>query len=94
MQTACSQFFLNGEIDAQNASSVQGEINDIVDAEEFTTLVFDAENLSYISSAGLRVLLSTQKKINSQVTVKKPQRGVLDIFKMAGFQNLMNIEEA
>lgn len=86
--------FLEGEIDAQNASAVQNEIDEIVDAEEFTSLVFDAENLSYISSAGLRLILTAQKKIKSQIRVKKPQAGVLDIFIMAGFHNLMDIEGA
>lgn len=90
--------FLEGELDAQSAPNAQDEIFKAIDNEDFEELIFDAEKLSYISSAGLRVILTVHKKIGTnigkKVSVKKAPTQVADIFKIAGFQHFMDIEGA
>ena len=85
--------FLEGEINAQNTDALQKEINDILASHPGAEILFDADKLTYISSAGLRLLLSTQKKLgNKKLTLLNVFRDVYDIFDMTKFTNLMNIE--
>ena len=57
-------------------------------------LVFDFADLEYISSAGLRVLLSAQKTMNSQgtMTVKNVNELVSEVFEVTGFTDILTIE--
>ena len=84
--------FLTGDIDAQNAAEIQQEIMDIVKSRRLDALVLDARELAYISSAGLRVMLTVQKELNSKISIINLAAEVLDIFQMAGFQHLMEIK--
>ena len=54
---------LEGRIDSSNAQETQEEINRILKENPGMDFLFDAENLSYISSAGLRILLSVHKTV-------------------------------
>ena len=58
-------------------------------------LVIDLKDLSYIASAGLRILLKTQKRMNNQgeMYVKNIQRDVRTVMDMTGFSRLLNLEE-
>ena len=58
-------------------------------------LVIDLQELSYIASAGLRILLKTQKKMNTQgdMTIKNIQREVREVLEMTGFARLLTIED-
>ena len=57
-------------------------------------LVFDLKELQYISSAGLRVLLSAQKTMNKQGTMKLINVGeeIMEIFDITGFSDILTIE--
>ena len=57
-------------------------------------LTFDLEKLDYISSAGLRMLLSAQKTMNRQGTmkVKNANEMILEIFEVTGFSDILTIE--
>jgi anti-sigma B factor antagonist len=57
-------------------------------------LSFDLKSLEYISSAGLRVLLSAQKIMNKQgsMTIKNASDEVLEIFDVTGFSDILTIE--
>ena len=59
-----------------------------------TNLIFDFEKVEYISSAGLRVLLSAQKKMNKQGTMKVINVGdaIMEIFEVTGFSDILTIE--
>ncbi len=61
--------------------------------EGLTDLTFDLEGLEYISSAGLRVLLSAQKIMNNQgkMQVKNAQETVLEVFEVTGFSDILTI---
>lgn len=57
-------------------------------------LFFDLANLDYISSAGLRVLLSAQKVMNKQgdMVVKNVKPAIMEIFEVTGFDSILTIE--
>lgn len=72
---------------------MQNELDDILAAHVGEEIIFDATDLSYISSAGLRLLLSTQKKLGKKkITVRNVSKEVYEIFDVTKFTNLMNIE--
>ncbi len=86
--------FLEGEINAQNTDVLQKEIDALLAAHPEAEILFDADKLTFISSAGLRMLLATQKKLkNKKLTLLNVSRDVYDIFDMTKFTNLMNIEK-
>ena len=86
--------FLEGDIDAQNAAAIDKEIREIIKSQGEAALVFDARDLVYISSAGLRVILGIQKERGIKNSVINLSAEVLEIFEMAGFQYLMEIKGA
>ncbi|MBR3457052.1 MAG: phosphotransferase [Selenomonadaceae bacterium] len=86
--------FLEGEISAQNVPTIQKEIDELVSANPGREVLFDAAALTYISSAGLRMLLATQKKIGKdKLTVRNVSKDVYEIFDITKFTSLMNIEK-
>ena len=60
-----------------------------------TELYFDMAKLEYVSSAGLRVLLSTQKKMNAQgkMILKNVSEEVLEVFEVTGFTDILTIQK-
>jgi anti-sigma B factor antagonist len=84
---------LEGRLDTMTAPSLEEEVKNSV--EGITELVFDLKDLVYVSSAGLRVLLSAQKTMNKQgsMTIKNANEEVMEIFEVTGFIDILNIEE-
>lgn len=83
---------LEGRLDTNTAPELEKELKqDIVPIKD---LVFDLKDLDYISSAGLRVLLATQKIMNRQgkMTVRNPQEPIYEIFEVTGFTDILTIE--
>ncbi|MBR3722119.1 MAG: anti-sigma factor antagonist [Selenomonadaceae bacterium] len=86
--------FFEGEINAKNVPALQKEINEIISANLGREILFDADALTYISSAGLRLLLATQNKMGkTKLTVRNVSKDVYEIFDMTKFTSLMNIEK-
>ena len=83
---------LEGRLDTTTAPQLEGELRTSVDG--ITELVFDLTDLEYVSSAGLRVLLSAQKVMNRQgnMTVRNVSSEVMDVFELTGFSEILNIE--
>lgn len=83
---------LVGKLDTITApeltESLKDDLNDVKD------LTFDMSDLIYISSAGLRVILSTQKIMNKQGTMKvtNVQDIIMEIFEATGFVEILTIE--
>ncbi len=86
--------YLEGRIDTNNAPQIEQEIADILAANEGAKPVFDAGGLEYISSAGLRVLLSNQKIMNKQgeMIIRNASEDVKEIFDVTGFCDILTIE--
>lgn len=83
---------LEGRLDTTTAPQLEEKINS--DIAGVVELVFDLKNLEYISSAGLRVLLSAQKTMNKQgsMIVKNPSEEVSEIFEVTGFSDIFIIQ--
>ena len=83
---------LEGRLDTTTSPQLEGELHPDIDGA--TELTFDLEQLQYISSAGLRVLLSAQKIMNKQgtMTIKNVCPEIMDIFDVTGFVDILNIE--
>jgi anti-sigma B factor antagonist len=84
--------FLEGRLDTITSPELEAELTESL--EGVSELVLDLEQLDYISSAGLRVLLSAQKKMNKQGTLKvlHVNDTVKEIFNVTGFTDILNIE--
>ncbi len=83
---------LEGRLDTTTSPDLDAELRDKLDG--ITDLVFDIEQLQYISSAGLRVLLSTQKVMNKQgsMVIRNSSEQVKEIFDVTGFSDILTIE--
>ena len=83
---------LEGRLDTMTAPELEAALTDaLVGVEELT---FDLEKLEYISSAGLRVLLSAQKTMHRQgsMKVKNANEIIMEIFDVTGFADILTIE--
>ncbi len=85
-------FILSGRLDTTTAPDLEKEVKGNIEGVE--KLEFDFTDLLYISSAGLRVLLSAQKTMNKQgeMIVKNCSDEILDIFEVTGFSDILTIE--
>ena len=83
---------LEGRLDTTTAPELEAVLNDALAVTE--ELIFDFEKLDYISSAGLRVLLSAQKTMNRQGTMKviHANEMILEIFEVTGFADILTVE--
>lgn len=84
---------LEGRLDTSTAPSLEQEIKDSVTGE-IRELILDFKGLQYISSAGLRVLLAAQKKMNRQgsMVVKHANDMVTEVFQVTGFIDILTVE--
>jgi anti-sigma B factor antagonist len=82
---------LSGRLDTVTAPELELEISNALAG--ITELILDLEKLDYISSAGLRVLLSTQKTMNERgiMTVKNVNSTIMEIFEVTGFTDILTI---
>lgn len=84
---------IEGRIDTITSEDLKKEIDEEIDT--FDSLTLDFEKVKYISSAGLRVLVSTQKKLkatNKPFVIKNVDDAVNEIFRMSGFDKVLAIE--
>ena len=83
---------LEGRLDTTTSPQLEGELGSKLDGVK--ELVFDLEKLEYISSAGLRVLLSAQKVMNKQgsMVIKNVNEEIQEIFEVTGFVDILTIE--
>ncbi len=83
--------FLSKRIDSENAAEIDEEIGKIIAEHPNLNPVFDAENLEYISSVGLRVILKYRKMAKDTLIVRNVSKEVYDIFEMTGFTKLLTV---
>ena len=83
---------VTGEINSTNYQELEDVINNSLKGVK--TLVFDFENLDYISSAGLRILLISKKMMDKQgkMVIRNANKNVLEIFEITGFSNVLDFE--
>ena len=85
-------YYLEGRLDTTTAPQLEADIKESIDG--VSSLVMDLSQLEYISSAGLRVLLSAQKTMNKQgsMVVRNVRDEVNEIFDVTGFSDILTIE--
>ncbi len=83
---------LEGRLDTTTAPQLDDELKAALPGTE--KLIFDFEKLEYISSAGLRVLLSAQKVMNNQgsMVIRNVSEEISEIFEVTGFVDILTIE--
>ncbi|MBQ6362534.1 MAG: STAS domain-containing protein [Lachnospiraceae bacterium] len=83
---------LEGRLDTMTAPELEEELKKVLPETE--QLTFDFEGLEYISSAGLRVLLSAQKVMSKQGSMKitHANETIMEIFEVTGFVDILTIE--
>ena len=83
---------LTGRLDTSTAPQLEEKLSGVLDS--ISELVFDFSKLEYISSAGLRVLLSSQKTMNKKgkMVIKNVSEEVMEIFDVTGFSDILTIE--
>ncbi len=84
---------LEGRLDTITSPQLEKTLKqEIADSE---SLIFDFEKLSYISSAGLRVLLAAQKVMNRQGTmvIRHVNETIMEVFEVTGFIDILTVEQ-
>lgn len=85
--------YLEGELNSYNSEEVEKEIEEITKNSSFSSIVLDFKDLTYISSAGLRIVIRL-KQLYDDTSIINAQKVVFDIFKMVGLTNAINIKQA
>ena len=83
---------LEGRLDTTTAPALEQELKDSLNG--ITHLVLDMEQLAYLSSAGLRVILAAQKQMNKQgqMVVRHVNDTIMEVFNLTGFSDILTIE--
>ena len=83
---------LEGRLDTTTAPELEAELNASLDG--ITDLVLAMKDLVYLSSAGLRVILGAQKRMNKQghMTVKNVCADIMEVFEITGFVDILDIQ--
>lgn len=86
------ELMLSGRLDTNTAPKLEAAIKDSITGAQH--LILDFTDLSYISSAGLRVLLSTQKTMNKQgsMVIRHVNEMIMEVFEITGFIDILTVE--
>ena len=92
IENASAVFTLEGRLDTVTAPELEAALKEVLNG--LTELTLDFEKLEYISSAGLRVLLSAQKTMTKQgvMRVTHVNETIMEIFEVTGFIDIITIE--
>ena len=82
---------LQGSVDSSNANQFEEELLNAVSGQ---TMTLDAQDLAYISSAGLRVLLKAKKTLGGELVMTNVSPEVYDILDMTGFTQILTVRKA
>lgn len=85
---------LSGQLDTLSATDFEKEIETILQSEA-AAVVLNGEELTYVSSAGLRLLLTLQKGMKAKggtLRLRNIRKEIMDIFNITGFSSILTIE--
>ena len=88
---ANTRIALTGRVDSANASAVRAEIIALWEENPNDQLVFDVNDLTYISSAGLRIFIELQRKTAKKIKLINVSDDIYDIFAMTGFTEILDV---
>ena len=94
VKNGVAKFHLSGRLDAANAPDLLEKLKKLA-GQNVSEIIFDMKDLAYISSAGLRIMAFAKQKMGgeTQVYIISPSTAVLDVIKMTGFDNFLNIRD-
>ena len=83
---------VSGRLDTTTAPELEAALDEVL--ENTKELIFNLENLEYISSAGLRVILKAQKAMNTKGSMKLTgvNDSIMEVFDITGFLDILTIE--
>ena len=83
---------LEGRLDTTTSPQLEAELSASLDG--VTQLTLDLKQLAYLSSAGLRVILGAQKRMNKQgqMVVRHVNETIMEVFEVTGFVDILTIE--
>ena len=83
---------VSGRLDTTTAPELEAALDEVL--ENTKELIFNLENLEYISSAGLRVILKAQKSMNTKGSMKLTgvNDRIMEVFDITGFLDILTIE--
>lgn len=83
---------LNGRLDTNTSKDLSSEV--VAKLDDIKTLILDFKELSYISSAGLRVLLDATQTLSGrgEMRLRNVSRDTMDVFDLTGFSNVLKFE--
>ena len=83
---------VDGQLTSATSPELENAINKVLETEN--NLVLDFAELAFLASSGIRVILSTQKKINAKegaLVIRNVNKVVMDVFEMTGLRDFLNI---
>lgn len=80
---------VKGRVDTTNANVLEKALEG---AEQFDAVTLDFEGLEYISSVGLRILLSTHKKTSGKLVIIHVNEFIMEVFDLTGFSAILKIK--
>jgi anti-anti-sigma factor len=85
---------LSGSLDAMTSPRLEGTLGDLLD-KGTTELILDLDGLSYISSAGLRVILQVAQELyrKGKIIITRPQNEIREILEMTGIDTIVPIHD-
>jgi anti-sigma B factor antagonist len=87
-------FYLNGDLTTTSSPEAQAEINEALESAECKLVVINVENVNFIASTGLRVMLALGKKLKAsgtELVVCSANPTNKSVFKMSGFTRIFSI---
>lgn len=85
--------FFEGEVNSYTAEGVEKDVFDTLQTLSFESIVLDFENLTYISSAGLRIILKLKQRFK-EVSIVNASLDVYDVLQMTGFTSILPVHKA
>ncbi|WP_407429499.1 STAS domain-containing protein [Treponema sp.] len=85
---------ISGRIDVETSATLESEISNWLTSPVVWTLILDLSAVEYISSAGIRVLLSAQKKMKEkhELIIRNPSQFCKQVFEVTGADIFLKIE--
>ena len=86
-------FFLDGELNSLNAEEVEKKIDEAIEEASPDAIVLDFEGLTYISSAGLRIIARLKQRY-PDTSIRNVSESVYQVLEMVSFHKMLKIEKA
>ncbi len=84
---------VSGRVDSATAPELEGKLRELVEADK-TQIVLDLKDVEYMSSAGLRAMVSTLKavkRVNGDLRISSPSPRVEEVLRLAGLTSIFSI---